>query len=154
MRKYIKEGKNVFICGAIGVGKSFILKEALEGLNSVELLTEHMKSKSLFIPFIRPSTKHVYIDDYDPVFKPIVESVSDGDRISSGSLIITTTNMCMYPNFETVFIPKHKPEVLLTLVDEITPQIEASAANCNGIIRNFFSYAEGYYLMDSFKTPK
>lgn len=154
IRKYIKAGKNVFICGAIGVGKSFILREALEGLNSVELLAEHMKSKSLFLPFIRPSTKHVYIDDYDPVFKSIVESVSDGDRISRGSLLITTTNMCMYPNFETVFIPKHKPEVLLTLVDEITPQIEASAANCNGNIRNFFSYAEGYDLMDSFKTPK
>jgi hypothetical protein len=154
VQKYIKEGKNVFICGAIGVGKSFILKEALEGLNSVELLAEHMKSKSLFLPFIRPSTKHVYIDDYDPIFKPIVESVSDGDRISRGSLVITTTNMCMYPNFETVFIPKHKPEVLLTLVDEITPQIEASAIKCNGNIRTFFSYADGYDLMDDFKTPK
>ncbi len=154
VRKYIKEGKNVFICGATGVGKSFILKEALEGLNSVELLAEHMKSKSLFLPFIRPSTKHVYIDDYDPVFKPIVENVSDGNRISRGSLLITATNMCMYPNFETVFIPKHKPEVLLSLVDEITTQIEASAAKCNGNIRTFFSYAEGYDLMDDFKTPK
>ena len=111
IRKYIREGKNVFICGAIGVGKSFILKEVLEGLNSVELLPEHMKTKCLFLPFIRPSTKHVYIDDYDPVFKPIVEKVSDGDRISRGSLLITTTNMCMYPNFETVFIPKHNPRL-------------------------------------------
>jgi hypothetical protein len=154
IRKYIREGKNVFICGAIGVGKSFILKEVLEGLNSVELLPEHMKTKCLFLPFIRPSTKHVYIDDYDPVFKPIVEKVSDGDRISRGSLLITTTNMCMYPNFETVFIPKHKPEALLTLVDKVTPQIEAAANSCNGNIRTFFSYSDGYDATDDFKTPK
>ena len=70
VRKHLRDGKNVFICGSTGVGKSFILKEALEGFSSVELKTEHMKSKSLFLPFIRPSTKHVYIDDYDPVFKP------------------------------------------------------------------------------------
>ena len=154
IRKLIREGKNVFICGALGVGKSFILREVLEGFNSVELLSEHMKTKSLFLPFIRPSTKHVYIDDYDSTFKPIVEKVSDGDRISRGSLLITTTNMCMYPNFETVFIPKHKPEVLLTLVDEITPLIEASAAKCDGNIRNFLSYSDGYDMMDDFKTPK
>jgi hypothetical protein len=154
IRKYIEEGKNVFICGGIGVGKSFILKEALDGLNSVELLPEHMKAKCPFLPFIRPSTKHVYIDDYDPIFKPIIEKVSDGERISRGSLVITTTNMCMYPNFETVFISKHKPELLLTLVDKVTPQIEAAAVNCQGNIRNFFSYSEGYDVTDVFKTPK
>lgn len=154
IRKHLRDGKNVFICGSTGVGKSFILKEALEGFSSVELKSEHMKSKSLFLPFIKPSKKHVYIDDYDPVFKPIVEKVSDGDRVSRGSLLITTTNMCMYPNFETVFIPKHKPEVLLTLVDEVTPTVEAAAANCGGDIRTFFTYAEGYDVMDDFKTPK
>ena len=45
-----------------------------------------------------------------PVFKPIIEQVSDGDPCTRGSLIVTSTNMCMYPNFETIFIPKHKPD--------------------------------------------
>ena len=154
VRKHLDDGKNVFICGSTGVGKSFILKEALEGLSSVELKTEHMKSKTQILPIIRPSTKHVYIDDYDPVFKPIVEKVSDGDRVSRGSLVITSTNMCFFPNFETVFIAKHKPEVLFTLVDEVTPSVEAAAANCGGDIRSFLTYAEGYDAMDDFKTPK
>src|SRR5210317_24814 len=85
IRRYISEGKNVFICGGTGVGKTYILKSVLEGLNHVELLPEHLKSKSLFLPFIKPSTKHVFIEDYDPVFKPIIEKVADGDRISRGS---------------------------------------------------------------------
>ena len=63
------------------------------------------KSISNFLPFIKPSTKHVFIDNYDSVFKPIIEQVSDGNKLTRGSLIVTTTTMCMYPNFETVIIP-------------------------------------------------
>ena len=154
IRRYIRERKNVFICGALGVGKTYILKTVLEGLNHVELLPEHLKSKSLFLPFIKPSTKHVYIEDYDPVFKPIIESVADGDRLSRGSLLVTTTSMCMYPNFETVFIPKHKPEVLKTLTDKVGPEVESAAIRAQGNIRNFFTYLEGYDEMDDFESPK
>jgi hypothetical protein len=154
IRRYIRERKNVFICGALGVGKTYILKAVLEGLNHVELLPEHLKSKSLFLPFIKPSTKHVFIEDYDPIFKPIIESVADGDRLSRGSLLVTTTNMCMYPNFETVFIPKHKPEVLKTLTDKVGPEVESAAIRAQGNIRNFFTYLEGYDEMDDFESPK
>ena len=154
IRRYIRERKNVFICGALGVGKTYILKTVLEGLNHVELLPEHLKSKSLFLPFIKPSTKHVFIEDYDPVFKPIIESVADGDRLSRGSLLVTTTSMCMYPNFETVFIPKHKPEVLKTLTDKVGPEVESAAIRAQGNIRNFFTYLEGYDEMDDFESPK
>tara|TARA_R100000908_G_scaffold65011_1_gene51210 strand:+ start:3883 stop:4968 length:1086 start_codon:yes stop_codon:yes gene_type:complete len=154
IRRYIRERKNVFICGALGVGKTYILKAALEGLNHVELQAEHLKSKSPFLPFIRPSTKHVYIEDYDPVFKPIIEKVADGDRLSRGSLLVTTTSMCMYPNFETVFIPKHKPEVLKTLTDNVGPEVESAAIRAEGNIRNFFTYMEGYDEMDDFESPK
>ena len=154
IRKYISERKNVFICGAIGVGKSYVLKAALEGLNHIELQAEHLKSKSLFLPFIKPSTKHVFIDDYEPTFKPIIERVSDGDRLSRGSLLVTTMNMCMYPNFETVFIPKHKPEVLMTLTDERGIKVRDAALRSQGNIRTFFTYMDGYDEIDDFQTPK
>src|SRR5210317_2184661 len=153
IRRYIREGKNVFICGATGVGKSYVLQAALHGLSHVELQSEHLKSKSLFLPFIRPSTKHVFIEDYDPIFKPIIERVSDGDRLTRGSLLVTTTNMCMYPKFETVFIPKHKPETLLSLVENKDKAYNA-AVRSQGNIRNFFTYLDGYDEMDVFKTPK
>lgn len=154
IRRYIREGKNVFICGGLGVGKTYILDAVLRNLNHVELLPEHMKSKSLFLPFIKPSTKHVFIENYDPVFKPIIEKVADGDRISRGSLLVTTTSMCMYPNFETIFIPKHKPEVLKTLTDKVGPEVDNAAIRSHGNIRTFFTYLEGYDEMDDFKTPK
>jgi len=154
IRRYIREKKNVFICGSLGVGKSYILNEVLRGLNHVELQSEHLKSKSPFLPFIKTSNKHVFIEDYESMFKPIVERVSDGDRVSRGSLLITTTNMCMYPNFETVFVPKHKPEVLKTLTDKTGPEVESAAIRCQGNIRNFFTYLDGYDEMDDFETPK
>lgn len=154
IRRYIREGRNVFICGGSGVGKSYVLKAVLEGLNHVELQSDHLKSKSPFLQFIRPSTKHVFIEDYDPMFKPIIERVSDGDRLSRGSLLVTTKNMCMYPNFETVFIPKHKPEVLMTLVEDGGNDVHTAALRSLGNIRNFFTYLEGYDEMDDFKTPK
>ncbi len=154
IRKYINERKNVFICGATGVGKSYVLKAVLQGLNHVELQAEHLKSKSLFLPFIKPSTKHVFIEDYEPTFKPIIERVSDGDRVSRGSLLVTTTNICMYPNFETVFIPRHKPEVLMTLTDERGIKVNNAAIRSQGNIRTFLAYIDGYDEIDDFQTPK
>lgn len=154
IRRYIDEKKNVFICGPSGVGKTFILQTVLEGLTCVELRTEHMKSKSPFLPFIKPSKKHVFIDEYEPIFKSVIEQVSDGDKVSRGSLIVTSTNICMYPNFETVIIPRHKPEVLMTLTAETGHDVYAAAVRSLGNIRNFFTYMEGYDEMDNFKTPK
>lgn len=154
IRRFIREGKNVFICGSAGVGKTYVLETVLRDVNHVELLSDHLKSKSLFLPFIESSTKHVFIEDYEPVFKPIIEQVSDGNKISRGSLLVTTTNMCMYPNFETVFIQKHKPEVIMTLTDKSGQSVYDAAVNCQGNIRNFFTYMEGYDSMDDFKSPK
>jgi energy-coupling factor transporter ATP-binding protein EcfA2 len=154
VRTFLKENKNVFICGPSGSGKTYILEAAMEGFNHVELKSEHLHSKSLFLPFIKPSTKHVFIEDYESVFNPIVNRVSDGNRITRGSLVVTSTNMCMFPNFETVFIPRHKPDVLLSLTDKSDDEAYAAAYRSQGNIRNFFSYLDGYDMMDDFKTPK
>jgi len=154
IRKYVREGKNVFICGAAGVGKSFILEKVLEGTNHVEIQASHMKRDSYFLQFIKPSRKHAFIEDYESVFKPLIEEVSDGGYLTRGSLLVTTTNMCMYPNFETVFIPKHKPEVLMTLVEKHGNDVYGAALRSGGNIRNFMTYLDGYDAMDDFQTPK
>ncbi len=151
---YLAERKNVFICGPCGVGKTYILKKVLEGMNHVELLGEHLRSQCLFLPFIKPSNKHVFIDEYEPLFKPIIEQVSDGNPISRGSLIVATANMAVYRNFETVFIPKHTPETLMTLVPNGTPNVYDAAVRARGNIRNFFAYLDGYDDTDMFQTPK
>ena len=154
LKKYISQRKNVFICGSSGVGKTFVLKSVLDERNSVEIEKDHLKSKSHFLTFIKTAPKHAYIEDYDSDYKSLVERVSDGDRASRGSLVVTSTNMCMFPNFETIFIPKHKPEKLLTLTGDRSPLVENAAFRCNGNIRDFFSYMEGFDEKDIFKTPK
>ena len=80
--------------------------------------------------------------------------MSDGVKLTRASLLVTTTNMCMFPNFETVFIPKHKPEVLMTLVEKDGNDVYDAAVRSLGNIRNFFTYMEGYDEIDDFKTPK
>jgi len=154
LKKYISQRKNVFICGSSGVGKTFVLKSVLDERNSVEIEKDHLKSKSHFLTFIKTAPKHAYIEDYDSDYKSLVERVSDGDRATRGSLVVTSTNMCMFPNFETIFIPRHKPEKLLTLTDDRSPLAENAAFKCNGNIRDFFSYMEGFDEKDVFKTPK
>jgi len=136
------------------VGKTFILEKVLEGTNHIELLPHHLKRDSHFLPFIKPSTKHVFIDNYDSTFKSVIEQVSDGNNLTRGSLLVTTTTMCMYPNFETVMIPRHKPDVLLTLTENQGREAYEAAVRSQGNIRNFFTYLEGYDEMDEFKTPK
>jgi len=154
LKKYIQQKKNVFICGSTGVGKTYVLKSVLNEWNSVEIEKEHLKSKSHFLTFIKTAPKHAFIEYYDSDFKSIVEKVSDGDRVTRGSLVVTSTNMCMFPNFETIFIPRHKPEKLLTLTDDRSTLAESAAFRCNGNIRDFFSYLDGFDEKDVFKTPK
>ena len=154
LKKYLRERKNVFICGATGVGKTYILESVLNESNSIEIQKEHTKSKSPFLTFIKGAAKHAFIEDYDSDFKSLIERVSDGERVTRGSMIVTSLNMCMFPNFETIFIPKHKPEKLLTLTEDRSRQAENAAIRCGGNIRDFFTYLEGYDEKDVFKTPK
>ena len=154
LKKYISERKNVFICGSTGVGKSYLLKCVLNETNSVEIEKDHLKSKSPFLAFIQTAPKHAFIEDYDSDFKSIVEKVSDGSRMTRGSLVVTSVNMCMFPNFETIFIPRHKPDKLLTLVEDKSSVAENAAIRCNGNIRDFFTYLEGFDDKDVFKNPK
>jgi|TARA_B110000285_G_scaffold144068_1_gene160939 hypothetical protein len=154
LKKYISERKNVFICGSSGVGKSYLLKSALDEINSIEIEKDHLKSKSPFLSFIQNAPKHAFIEDYDSDFKSIIEKVSDGGRMTRGSLVVTSVNMCIFPNFEIIFIPRHKPGRLLTLIEDRSSLAENAAIRCNGNIRDFFTYLDGFDDKDVFKTPK
>mgnify|MGYP001194683931 CR=1 FL=1 len=154
LKRYIRERKNVFICGSSGVGKTHILNAVLNESNSVEIHSDHLKSKNPFLTFIKGLAKHAFIEDYNPTFKNLIESVSDGRRLTRGSLVVTSVNMCMFPNFETIFIPRHKPSKILTLSEDRSGKAQDAAVRCNGNIRDFFSYLDDHDLKDTFKTPK
>jgi hypothetical protein len=154
LKKYVSESKNVFLCGAVGSGKTFILNSVLNEINSIELQKEHMSNSSPFLCFIKTSRKHLYIEDMNNELKPLINKVSDGEYLSKGSLVVTSTKMCMYTNFETIIIPKYKPSEILSLVDKPSVESENASIRCDGNIRNFFSYLDGSSDKDIFKTPK
>jgi len=149
----VSAGKNVFITGSDGVGKTYVLRKFFSRRgDGLELLSEHVKAKNNFLELISSSAKHVYLDDYDPEFKSVVELVSSGGRLTRGSFIVTSTNMFMLPNFQTIIIPPHSPDKLALL----TPQKFSmdAAIRSKGNIRNYLSYNEGYDSQDIFMTPK
>ena len=78
----LENGKNVFLCGAAGVGKTFVLNKILDETNSIEIYDEVLRKKDIFISTIKNSNMHAYIDDYesDTAYKSIVETICEGGR--------------------------------------------------------------------------
>jgi len=48
LEKYIEQGKNVFICGPTGCGKTFIVNAAVDMNSTIELHSELFQKKSTF----------------------------------------------------------------------------------------------------------
>ena len=155
LRRCLDENKNVFIYGACGTGKTYIREHVMDIGNSIELGVELLRSKSIFSELIKHSDKHLFIEDYEPdslVLKAAVERVSDGDRITDGSLVVVSTHMCMYPNFEMIHVPRHTPEDMVPL--DRGRYNEECAVRSRGNIRDYFHYLEGCDDKDIFESPK
>ena len=155
LRRCLDENKNVFIYGACGTGKTFIREWCMDEGNSVELGVDLLRSKSVFSELIKNSDKHLYIEDYEPdslILKGTIERVSDGQRLTNGSLVVVSTHMCMYPNFVLISVPSHAPETMAQLDPKRYDRDAASRARGN--IRDYFHYIEGCDEKDVFESPK
>lgn len=152
LRTYVDQRKNVFVCGASGVGKTFLIQKALEDRHSVELLPEHCRSKSNFLYFVKNTDKILVVEEFDSdtVFKPLIDRVSSNESLSKGSLIVVSQKFCMYPNFETILVKKPTPDDLL----KVWPGHESDARRCRGNVRDFLSYIEGHDEKDVFQNSK
>lgn len=152
LTKYVRERKNIFVCGASGVGKTFLVEKVLQGKSFVELLPEHCRSKSNFLFFVRNTDKILVIEEFDSdtIFKSVIDNVSATNRLSNGSLIVMSQKFCMYPNFETIIVSKPTPDEIL----KIWPGHASAAQRCNGNIRDFLSYVDGYHEKDIFQSSK
>jgi hypothetical protein len=153
LKSLLSEGKNVFITGATGVGKTYVVNHLMRHGGCVELLPEHVKSKNNFLDLIRNSDKHLVLDDYDSEFKTLVERVSGGERLTrTGSLVVTSNKMFMLPNFANIIIPPHPPDRLALLTP--TKFSMDAAVKSRGNIRNFLNYNDGFDIQDLFLSPK
>jgi hypothetical protein len=151
----LENGTNVFLCGAAGVGKTYILNKILDESNSIELYDEVLQKKDLFLSTIKNSNMYAYIDDYesDTAYKSIVETVCNGGHITKKPLLVTSKNVHMLPNFKLVFVPKRKPETIQWL-NKNHPRSKIASEQCKGNIGNYFSYLEFSDDKDIFKSPK
>ena len=154
-KECLSKNKNVFIYGACGTGKTYIRESALDESNSVELTTDLLRAKSLFSELIKGSTKHLFIEDYEPenlILKGAIERASEGHKLTDGSLVVLSTNYCLYPDFEFIHIPRHDAETLR----QVCPgkYNEDAARRCRGNIRDYLSYLEGSDEKDIFESPK
>lgn len=156
LETYLRDGKNVFVCGPTGVGKTHLVSVVLDSDNSIELTPEDVSSKSVFLDVVRGTSKHILIENYESTqygFKSLIDRVSDGKDITKGSLVVVTTDVCLgYPNFETIVIPRPTIDQLLSI--EPGHDAEAAARASRGDIRAFQNAVYKYGHKDRFKTPK
>ena len=155
LKRLLEEGKNVFICGAAGVGKSYILNRVLDESNSIEIYDEVLTKKDIYLDTIKNSNLYTYIENYetDNMYKSIIDSVSEGGWVTKRPLVVTSQNVHVLPNFKMLFIPKRKPES----IERLQPghvRARLAAEECRGNIRNFFSYLNFTDVKDIFKTSK
>ena len=83
LREHVRKGTNVFVCGASGVGKTFMVQRALCDREWIELSPEHCRSKSNFLFFVKNTTKILLIDEFDSdaTFKALIDRVSSGEPL-------------------------------------------------------------------------
>ena len=157
LEKYIEEGHNVFICGQIGCGKSFIAESVLDSGNTIELHSELFQKRSSFMDLIGNTTANIFIDGYDASVhghKQVVDRVSENkDRVTRGSVVVTSTSIHMIPNFKLIIVPRRTPDAICSLACD-NPSARYAASECNGNIRNFFDYLDFSHVKDVFKTSK
>ena len=156
LESYMRDGKNVFVCGATGVGKTHLVSVLVDAGNSIELTPDDVSSKSAFLDMIHGTSKHILIENYETSqygFKSLIDRVSDGEDITNGSLIVVTTDVCLgYPNFETIVLAPPTVEQLLSI--QSGDDAEAAAHASRGDIRAFRNTLLNYGHKDRFKTPK
>ena len=157
LEKYISEGHNVFICGPIGCGKSFIVDYVLDHSNTIELQSELFQKKSNFMHLVGNTTSHIFIDGYDASVhghKQVIDRISDNkEKLTKGSVVVTSTSIHLLPNFKLIIVPRKTPDAIFSLAcDTIGARI--AAEKCNGNIRNFFDYLDFSHVKDVFKTSK
>jgi len=138
LEKFVKEGRNVFVCGATGTGKTFVVDSVLNSSNCVEIQIDNVPKK-----LYRNAKTYALIDGYDSSMKHLVGE--DAQR-----LVVTSTDVHMLPNFELIVMPRRSPEDLSTLA----PDSYQAAVRSRGNIRNFFDYLDNSDEKDIFKTSK
>ena len=152
--EYIKEGKNVIVCGAPGVGKTTVVNAVLDETNSIDLQDDFKICNATTV--YKNSNYAVVLDEYRHEcipHKQLLEYVSEGHRLSKGSFVVCSKSMHLLPNFENIVVPKRSKKELVTLAPT-NAKAGYAADKCNGNLHNFFHYINNSDHKDLFLTSK
>lgn len=109
-------------------------------MNSTIELHSNFSEKSTFMDLIGNTSSNILIDGYDQSIhghKQIIDRVSERkEKITSGSVIVTSTYVHMLPNFKLIIVPRRTSDAILSLECE-NPRARLAANECGGDIRNF-----------------
>ena len=139
---------NISFClyGSTGVGKTFLLRHALVGINYVELTQDMLKSD--FVSRVKTMRIHVVADGDVTITEPL----------SLGSTIIVSETMV--ENFECMHVEPLDVDTLVTLGARkfptyCTEKLRDHALESKGDVRTFlFRLSDFTHIRDMFKTPK
>ena len=156
LEKYVSEGKNVFVCGPTGRGKSFVASDVIVDKNVIELQADTLQKNQITFQDALRSNSIVLLDGYDTGVhwqKQIVDYVSNGNPGVKNSLIVTSTSVHVLPNFELIIVPRRTPDEIASLLSD-NPRSRLAAEKCDGNIFNFYDYVHNSDEKDIFKTSK
>jgi len=145
IQSLIASNASFCVYGSTGVGKSFLLKHALVGINYVELTSDLLKSD--FVSRIKTVNIHVLADDVDVT-----------ETLSLGSTIVVSDTMV--ENFECMHIEPLSCEDLVQIGIKKYPgtdleKLRLHAMHAKGDVRTFlFRLNDFTDVRDMFKTPK
>lgn len=149
IKRLIDENKNVFICGPTGVGKTHLLQQVIDLNLCIQI---HKKTP---VEYLKDTSVPIIVEDYDAeplLYKHLVDHVVENGSVNNRSLIATSINGYLLPNFQTVFIRPLTVDQLLTIKN--VKGAEEAAIKSKGSVRNYLNYIENYDDIDVFKTSK
>ena len=132
MKQLIEANKNIFLCGATGVGKTHLLHQVIDMKTCIDI------QKKTSVEYLKDTCAPIVIEDYDAeplVYKNLIDHIVEYGTINGRSTIVTSISAYMLPNFEIVFV---KPLTIEQLV-QIRPGTGAveAATKAKGSIRKF-----------------
>ena len=149
IKRLIDENQNVFICGPTGVGKTHLLQQVIDLNLCIQI---HKKTP---VEYLKDTSVPIIVEDYDAeplLYKHLVDHVVENGSVNNRSLIATSINGYLLPNFQTVFIRPLTVDQLLTIKN--VKGAEEAAIKSKGSVRNYLNYIENYDDIDVFKTSK
>ena len=148
IRDMLSRNEMICVYGSVGVGKTHVVKAALQGLRYYEMTSD--------VPInVKDSTCHVFVDNVDMDSITWKQFLSNGS-LSKGGTIFITKNIKHVDFCDCIKVEPLSHEEQLRLLQDKYPNKDPTNAisMANGNLRDLFMYMEGSDEKDLFVTPK